>query len=72
MWSTAIIDYINPSMTNIDYKVVESWQGFSDPTLIIAEASNRPIKPAPPTGPASGNINKEYTLTALTTDPENH
>jgi len=70
MWITAIIDYINPSMSNIDYKVVESWQAFGDPTLIIAEESNPPIKPKPPEGLTSGNINEEYTYTAFTTDPD--
>jgi len=70
MWSKALNRYIKSGMDETDYKSVEEWQAFGDPTLAIGEKSQPPVKPATPNGPASGNINTEYIYTTSTTDPE--
>lgn len=71
MWSKAIIDYINKhNMQDGDYKTVEEWQPFADPTLAIGEESEAPLKPDAPEGPTTGDVNVEHTYTASTTDPD--
>lgn len=70
MWSKALGRYIKVSMSDVDYKTVEEWQSFGDPTLTIAEKSQPPLKPSTPNGPPSGNTGTEYTYTTSTTDPE--
>jgi len=71
MWGKAITDYINKhTMQDADYKTVEEWQPFADPTLAIGEESQAPVKPDAPDGPDSGKINTEQTYTASTTDPD--
>jgi len=70
MWSRALERYIKSSMTDGDYKTVEEWQPFGDPTLAIAEESQPPAKPTTPSGPTSGTVGTEYTYTTSTTDPE--
>jgi hypothetical protein len=70
MWVKAVTDYISPRMDGGDYKTVEEWEPFGDPTLSIGEESQPPLKPERPNGPTSGNINTEYAYTASTTDPE--
>jgi len=70
MWSNAVTNYIFPGMSSIDYKVVESWEPFGDPSLVVAEDSQLPVKPDAPDGEVSGKINVEYTYTAMTTDPD--
>ena len=46
MWSKALNRYIKSSMDDADYKTVEEWQAFGDPTLAIGEKSQPPAKPA--------------------------
>jgi hypothetical protein len=70
MWATALNRYIKTSMNDGDYKSVEEWNAFGDPTLAIAELSNPPVKPAAPSGPATGKVGTEYTYTSSTTDPD--
>ncbi|DAC72123.1 MAG TPA: hypothetical protein DSN98_06800 [Thermoplasmata archaeon] len=70
LWSKALNRYIHSGMDETDYKTVEEWQAFGDPTLAIGEKSQPPAKPATPSGPASGKINTEYTYTSSTTDPD--
>jgi hypothetical protein len=70
LWSNALNRYIKASMQDGDYKSVEEWAAFGDPTLAIGEQSQPPAKPAAPSGPASGKINTEYTYTGTTTDPD--
>ena len=70
MWASALNRYIKPSMTDGDYKSVEEWNAFGDPTLAIAEHSNPPAKPATPAGPATGKVGTAYTYTSSTTDPD--
>lgn len=70
MWSKAINNYIFPTMESIDYKTVEEWQAFGDPTLTIAAFSLAPEKPDMPDGPSSGRFNVEYTYSSSTIDPD--
>jgi len=53
-----------------DYKTVEQWQPFGDPTLVLRGESSAPVKPDVPEGPTSGAINTEYTYITSTTDPD--
>jgi hypothetical protein len=70
MWSRALNRYIKSGMNDGDYKTVEEWQPFGDPTLVIGEKSNAPAKPATPVGTASGSIKTSYSYTSSTTDPD--
>jgi len=70
MWAKALERYIGAGMDEMDFKTIEEWQLFGDPTLAIAEESQAPLKPSKPSGPASGGIGTEYTYTTSTTDPE--
>jgi len=70
MWGKAITNYIFPDMDGMNYKTVEEWQPFGDPTLAIGEESQAPAKPEDLDGPTSGKINEEHTYTASTTDPD--
>ena len=70
MWVKAINDYISSNMDGADYKTVEAWQPFGDPTLAIGEESLAPVKPDAPDGPASGAADVEHTYTASTTDSD--
>jgi len=70
MWSRALNRYINSGMGDADYKTVEEWEAFGDPTLAIGEKSQPPEKPTTPNGSASGKIGTEYTYTTSTTDPD--
>jgi len=70
MWAKALERYIGAGMDAMDYKTVEEWQAFGDPTLAIGEESQAPLKPEDLNGPTSGKINVEHTYTASTTDPE--
>jgi hypothetical protein len=70
MWAKTINKYISTGMEATDYKTVEEWQPFGDPSLAIASSSQPPAKPQRPSGPASGNIKTEYSYTSSTTDPE--
>lgn len=69
MWAKGINLYIKPGLDDVDYKTIEEWQPFGDPTLAIGEESDPPATPGAPSGPTSGVINTEYTYTASTTDP---
>jgi hypothetical protein len=70
LWSRTLERYITSGMQDIDYKTVEEWQPFGDPTLVIGEQSNPPAKPATPSGPPSGNAGTSYTYTSSATDPD--
>lgn len=71
MWTAAVTNYLHPAMTLYDYKVVESWQAFADPTLQISSPSQPPAKPQILSGERNGSIGNEYVYSAVTTDPEN-
>jgi hypothetical protein len=70
MWVKAINDYMSSNMNGADYKTVEEWQPFGDPTLAVRGESLAPVKPDAPDGPASGGADVEYTYTVSTTDPD--
>jgi hypothetical protein len=70
MWAQGISNYITPRRDGGDYKTIEEWQPFGDPTLAIADESLPPEKPGKPNGKSSGGINTEYSFTASTTDPD--
>jgi hypothetical protein len=70
LWSKIVTTYLPANLDEIDYITVEEFQPFGDPSLRIALGSNPPEKPDVPNGPASGQINTEYTYTASTTDPD--
>ena len=61
MWSDSITDYISRSMNGGDYKTIEEWHLFGDPTLALGESSTEPLKPSSPEGPTDGSINTEYS-----------
>jgi hypothetical protein len=70
LWARAITNYISVGMDGTDYKTIEEWQLFGDPSLSIASESLAPEKPQVPNGPNSGKINEEYTYNTSTIDPE--
>jgi hypothetical protein len=70
MWARSINRYIKPNMNAGDYKTVEEWTVFGEPTLTIATESQPPAKPQTPSGPASFKIRVAQTFTTSTTDPE--
>jgi hypothetical protein len=78
MWAWGIKKYIDMSGLELedeycyDYKTMEQWQAFGDPTLAIAPESQPPEKPDPPVGPIEGEPEIEYTFNAETTDPDNN
>jgi len=58
-------------MSDGDYKTVEEWQPFLDPSIKIGEESNPPAKPSKPYGPLSGSTGTPYTYSTSATDPDN-
>ena len=70
MWGGAITNYISSRMDGGDYKTVEEWQAFGDPTLAVEGDSQAPAKPDKPGGDASGRFNREYMYTASATDSD--
>jgi hypothetical protein len=72
LWTKALNNYLNQfgAWSALDYKTVEEWQPFNDPSLRITKVSDKPNKPEKIYGPTSGEIGKEYTYTTSTTDPD--
>ncbi|EMR74666.1 Peptidase C25, gingipain [Thermoplasmatales archaeon SCGC AB-540-F20] len=70
MWSGAINGYIYASMDALDYKTVEEFQPFGDPTLAIRGDSQSPNKPTKPSGPANGKTETTYTYSTSAIDPD--
>jgi len=70
MWAKALTRSIKTNGDGGEYKTVEEWQIFGDPTLQLAPESGAPLKPAIPSGPTSGVPGTEYSFTTSTTDPE--
>ncbi|MFO7677479.1 MAG: C25 family cysteine peptidase [Thermoplasmatota archaeon] len=71
MWAGSITRYIKPNMNAGDYKTVEEWIAFGDPTLAIGSDSQPPAKPQKPSGPATFKVGVEQTFSTQTTDPNN-
>lgn len=69
MWTGAITRYIKPNMNAADYKTVEAWIVFGDPSLQIGTDSLPPAKPQTPVGPATFRVGVEQTFTTQTTHP---
>jgi hypothetical protein len=73
MWATAITNYITPVMYGTDYKTVEEWEPFCDPSMALREEylipSEPPLKPTIE-GPKTGNAGETYTYNVTTTDPD--
>ena len=73
MWATAINNYITPVLYGEDYKTIEEWEPFCDPTLALREEyltpSQPPEKPVVK-GPKNGKSGSTYTYTATATDPD--
>ena len=70
MWAYGIERNIKSRMDATEYKTVEEWQLFGDPTLKIAGDSQSPQKPII-SGPTSGRKGKVYTYEASATDIDN-
>jgi hypothetical protein len=70
MWGRALNRYIKSNMEDGDYKCVEEWVLFGDPSMQIGEASNPPAKPATPSGTTNGDVGTSYTYSSSTTDPD--
>lgn len=70
VWASALNKYISANMTPWDYKIVESWDAFADPTLQIATDSMSPLKPEAPSGKKQGSITEEYLYSTKTSDPD--
>jgi hypothetical protein len=70
MWTIGINSYnfLQIEDKPWDYKQVEEWQLFADPSLRISTDSHPPETPSPPNGPTQGHIGSELTYTASTTD----
>jgi len=70
MWGDGINNYefYQAEDLIVDYKTIEQWILFGDPSLRISEESHPPEKPSTPEGPTSGKINTELTYKTTTTD----
>ncbi len=74
VWGGALNDYVNNvGLTNYaDYKTVEEFILFGDPTLTkIRSDNNQPNKPDLPKGPIKIKINSEYNYSSISNDPDN-
>jgi hypothetical protein len=71
LWTNALNNYLNEfgAWSVLDYKTLEEWQSFNDPSVRITKVSDKPNKPEKISGPTSGEIGKEYTYTTSSTDP---
>jgi hypothetical protein len=71
MWNKGITKYIDTtSMKDTDYKTIEEWTSFGDPTLAIGVPSEPPYRPTTPNGPTSGKKGEELAYTSTTNDPD--
>lgn len=73
LWSNAVTSYLNDYWNDysLDYKTVEEWQSFCDPSLSIVEiVSERPNKPEKPSGPTEGKSGENYVYSCLAVDPD--
>jgi hypothetical protein len=72
LWTKAVTNYLDQFglWSALDYKTVEEWQPFNDPSSRITKESDPPNTPPKPSGNTSGDNGKEYTYTTSTTDPD--
>ncbi len=71
LWARTINNYIQTTGMNyaLDYKTVEEWEPFGDPSLQISSPSLPPNKPEI-FGPTTGKKGVEYEYTIVSTDPD--
>ncbi len=71
LWAVTITNYIidRGRLSDSDYKTIEEWQAFGDPSLLISSLSNPPDKPLLE-GPSSGKKGNKYFYRARCADPE--
>jgi len=73
LWSNSVTMYLNDYWNDysLDYKTVEEWQSFCDPSLSLIEIfSERPNKPEKPSGPAKGESGESYVYSCNAVDPD--
>lgn len=72
IWNGAVVEYLNihgRRMGATDYKTVEEWIPFGDPSLAINTPSISPEKPTLD-GPDSGKKGEEHVYSASSVDPD--
>ena len=73
-WANTIVDYLNTfgaEMEKEDYKTVEEFILFGDPSLTKVRLNNSsPNKPNPPEGPTLVKVRKSYTYNVTAVDPD--
>lgn len=71
LWAETVNNYIidRGRLSDSDYKTIEEWQAFGDPSLQISSASHSPDKPLLE-GPSSGKKGNTYSYRARCADPE--
>ncbi len=71
LWTVTINNYIidRGQLSDSDYKTIEEWQAFGDPSLLISSLSHPPDKPLLE-GPSSGKKGNRYFYRARCADPE--
>lgn len=72
LWERALTTYRTTYFFNsgVDYKTMEEWVLFADPSVHIAQVSGKPQSPGSITGPTSGEIDISYNYTVSATDPD--
>jgi len=70
LWTNALDNYLDDfgAWSGLDYKTLEEWQSFADPSVRITKVSDRPNKPEKIMGPSSGEIGKAYSFTTSASD----
>ena len=70
LWEKSLYEFIHPDMDEREYRTVESWQPFCDPTITISERSQPPLKPQQPDGPSQCKLRTNYTFSSRGDDPD--
>lgn len=72
LWEKALNTYLTTYFfgAGVDYKTVEEWVSFADPSVHIAQVSGKPQSPGSITGPSSGEIDIPYNYSVSATDPD--
>jgi len=71
LWTNALNNYLTEffGWSAYDYKLVEEFQPFNDPSMRIRKVSDFPTIPDKPDGPTAGGVGLEYTYNTMSTDP---
>jgi len=73
MWCNAISDYISTyglSLGGKDYKTIEEWQSFCDPSMHIKKFTEKPDTPSMLDGPSSGDAGDELMFSTYSNDAD--